>query len=691
MTARSKRLLSLATMLTLLVACLSESEPIEYPTLVGRFAEEKAPLPLLADEAFLGGADFYIRFRRGDEVRYGGGNWAKRIPILKLEEGGQYDGPFLLPLQYESEQPWTRPPLDRKAVRILGVEDWHDLRRRLFETLLPRGEKSGVVLHFDVDDYFLYYDEGGEFVVSVIDAKPGDYAIAARVTISELVDRGLPVLEEFLAERDIGERRIGFNTGDTGYYSLPFLYVNRDLPLAVFVRMPGPHRRFVSGPAPVPYVQTAGHVAGSHTAGIVFRPVSSLYRLLFVTSDTVAETVKPNFLTELSHGPVPPLSTREGMDLEQWERELDELTQRRSSRGTMRILVDGREFFTRFIDAVTSAESSITLRTYIFDNDDYAVRIGDLLKRRSNEGIEVRVLLDGLGTIVSTIEKQPSLPEDYHGPSSVRRFLERDSRIDVRQASNPWLTGDHVKTAIIDEELAFTGGMNIAREYRYDWHDLMTELQGPVVNVLQYEFEKAWAHAGLFGDLNYLLMRLGPEPDNADEAGYPIRVLFTRPHDHEIFRAQRQAIRNTRRYIYVENAYFTDDAMLYELAAARRRGVDVRVIMPLVTDRGPITRSNALAANAMLEHGIRVFIYPGMSHIKAAIFDGWACIGSANWDRWSFRINKELNIATAHPEAVTQLEQRVFDADFAASVELTEPFPERWTDHLLEMVGDYVF
>ena len=177
----------------------------------------------------------------------------------------------------------------------------------------------------------------------------------------------------------------------------------------------------------------------------------------------------------------------------------------------------------------------------------------------------------------------------------------------------------------------------------------------------------------------------------ADEIGYPIRVLFTRPHDHEIFRVQREAVRNAQKYIYVENAYFTDDAMLYELAHARRRGVDVRVIMPLVTDRGPITRSNALAANAMLEHGVRVYIYPGMSHIKAAVFDGWACIGSANWDRWSFRINKELNIATSHPYAVAELERRVFAADFSNSVEMMEPFPERWTDHLIEVVGDYIF
>ena len=379
------------------------------------------------------------------------------------------------------------------------------------------------------------------------------------------------------------------------------------------------------------------------------------------------------------------------MDLAAWEERLDVLTGRGSSKGTVEMLVDGEAFFTRFIDALGSADSSISLRTYIFDNDDYAARIGRLLKRRSNEGVDVKILLDGLGTIVSTMEQQQTLPEGFSGPVSVHGFLETDSRVKVRQASNPWLSGDHVKTAIIDERIAFTGGMNIAREYRYDWHDLMVELRGPVVDVMQFEFEKAWAHAGLFGDMGYFVRSIRRKPDNAEDIGVPVRVLFTRAGNPEIFRVQREAVRTARRYIYVENAYFTDDAMLYELARARRRGVDVRVIMPLATDRGLITRNNALAANVLLEHGIRVFIYPGMSHVKAAVFDGWVCLGSANWDRWSLRINKELNIASSEPKVAAELEEKLFRADFEASVELLEPFPERWSDYLLELVGDYIF
>ena len=254
----------------------------------------------------------------------------------------------------------------------------------------------------------------------------------------------------------------------------------------------------------------------------------------------------------------------------------------------------------------------------------------------------------------------------------------------MRQSKNPWLVaGDHVKTTIIDNRIAFAGGMNIGREYRYVWHDLMMELHGPVVDLLKEEFERAWAHAGPFGDAGLVLSTLVPRNRNSEDIGYPVRVLHTRPGDAEIFRAQRAAIRNARKYIYIQNAYFTDDAMLYELAKARKRGVDVRVILPLVGNHGPINQSNVLAANAMLEHGVRVFVYPGMSHVKA-------CMGSANWDKLSFRPNKELNIATSHPPYVHALLEKVFTPDFAVSVELTEPFPVRWSDHLMEVVADYL-
>jgi cardiolipin synthase len=127
---------------------------------------------------------------------------------------------------------------------------------------------------------------------------------------------------------------------------------------------------------------------------------------------------------------------------------------------------------------------------------------------------------------------------------------------------------------------------------------------------------------------------------------------------------------------------------MYELAKARRRGVDVRVILPTRSNHGPVNSSNQVAINQMLEHGIRVYKYPGMTHIKAAVFDGWACVGSANFDKLSLQINKELNLATSDKATVDALIDRVFLPDLMISTEINEPVSLTMTAKLAEVVVD---
>jgi cardiolipin synthase len=369
-----------------------------------------------------------------------------------------------------------------------------------------------------------------------------------------------------------------------------------------------------------------------------------------------------------------------------WERELDRLTGEKQSAGKIRYLVDGEAFFPRFVDAVASARASVHIRLYIFDNDDVALRIADLLRRRSQE-IDVKVLLDGLGTYGAAAASPDYSPRAQPRDRSIDAYLMQDSKVHVRILSNPWLTGDHTKSIIVDDRLAFIGGMNIGREYRYEWHDLMVELTGPVVDTLRTDFHKTWTQQTFLGDLRRWMARVKPVNAAAPD-DYPIRILVTAPQKPQILQTQLAAIRRAQRRIYIQNAYFTSDAILYELAAARRRGVDVRVIIPYRNDSGVINRSNAMAANAMLANGIRVYIYPGMSHLKGAVYDGWACLGSANFDSLSFAVNKELNIATSHGPAVEEFVARVFAPDFAKSVELTQPFPGQWWDFLNELLAD---
>ncbi len=688
--------LAIAMLAFLATSCASGpaiEQGIDLKTLPGRFAEQPVSEPLKAVEAVITDDQFYLSYEGEDGLVYSGGDWSDELEIASPVDQSDtpYTGPYILSLQYHQRTPWPALPNAPVKPRVLGSKYWNRFIDKVFEQVLPEAAMTGIVMKFGEEDYFLYYNDINNFESRLFTKKPENYVVAETIDFAEFNQRAQPVMASFLEKEGIEESRVLFSTGDAGAYSLPFVYVDLERELGVFLRYSPAPREGRAASKGAQAAQSAGHVAQSHLGGLVTRPVSSIFRLLFVAKDAAVETVRPTWLVTLESEPIPDLSDGPGMDLDVWEDTLDQLTGHRATRGTIEYLVDGEEFFVRFIDAISTATKSVDIRTYVFDNDDYAEKIGNLLKRRAGEGIDTRVLLDGLGTIVATGADDASLPAQYVAPESVRLFLEEDSVVDVRQSRNPWLVaGDHVKTTIVDGTVAFAGGMNIGREYRFVWHDLMMELRGPVVDELSNEFNKAWAHAGLLGDAGYVLQRLKPNPDVAEDMGYSIRLLHTRPGIAEIFLAQREAIRNAKRYIYIENAYLTDDAMLYELAKARRRGVDVRVILPLVGNHGPVNKSNALAANAMLEHGIRVFLYPGMSHVKAAVFDGWVCLGSANWDKLSFRTNKELNIATSHPEYVESLFESVFDPDFEKSIELTEPFPERWSDHLAEMVADFV-
>ena len=384
---------------------------------------------------------------------------------------------------------------------------------------------------------------------------------------------------------------------------------------------------------------------------------------------------------------IPAIAHAESMDLDAFEELLDDVTGTRQDTGEIRFLVGGGEYFGRLIESIEAAQESIDVRTYIFDNDDFAVAMADKLRDRSSD-VPVRVMIDSIGNMLATQDDPESLPEEHKHPMVMSRYLERRSDVRVRKMTNPWFTGDHTKTTIIDGKTAFVGGMNIGREYRYDWHDMMMEVTGPVVDRLQFESDKAWSRGGMLGDLAGAIRFLRGKNERAGEHGYPVRVLQTKNFNSQIYKAQLAAIQNARSYILIQNAYFSDDRMIYELARARHRGVDVRVIIPSHGNHGPLNASNKITINKLLRHGVRVYEYPGMSHIKAAIYDGWMCVGSANLDKLSLKVNKELNLATSDPVTVDALFDQVFIPDLLKSREITVPVRVTPATYFVEIVVD---
>ncbi|MDH3621954.1 MAG: phosphatidylserine/phosphatidylglycerophosphate/cardiolipin synthase family protein [Gammaproteobacteria bacterium] len=420
---------------------------------------------------------------------------------------------------------------------------------------------------------------------------------------------------------------------------------------------------------PVSHVTTLGSYALKSTGGLLRRISLSTLEMPALRS------------------PIPAVGRAAPMDLDAFEKILDKTTGTRLDKGRIRFLVDGDEYFGRLMESIDSAQESIDMRTYIFDNDDFGAAMADELRQRADE-VRVRVMIDSLGNMLALQADAKSLPDGHRHPLSMRQYLKRDSNVKVRKTTNPWFTGDHTKTTIIDRKLAFVGGMNIGREYRHDWHDMMMEVTGPVVDQLQFESDKAWSRGGLFGDFANAITFLRGKKEHADRDGYPVRILQTRSFDSQIHKAQIAAIQNARSYILIENAYFSDDRTVYELARARRRGVDVRVIIPSRGNHGPLNASNKITINKFLEHGIRVYEYPGMSHIKAAIYDGWMCVGSANFDKLSLKVNKELNLATSDPETVDALLNQVFIPDLLASREIHEPFAVTVPTRIAEIAVD---
>ena len=126
--------------------------------------------------------------------------------------------------------------------------------------------------------------------------------------------------------------------------------------------------------------------------------------------------------------------------------------------------------------------------------------------------------------------------------------------------------------------------------------------------------------------------------------------------------------------------------MILALVKARNRGVDVRVIMPNANDFKAGGRGNLVIANYLLQHGVRVFFFPAMTHVKALLVDGWACIGSGNLNHLSLRVNQEQNVATSDAAFATRLKHDLFEEDFARSYELTQPISLEWVDFLADML-----
>lgn len=349
------------------------------------------------------------------------------------------------------------------------------------------------------------------------------------------------------------------------------------------------------------------------------------------------------------------------------ERALDIIGMPMAYPGKVSYCIDGRNFFGELEKEIRGAKMRVDTRVFIFDNDDVAAAYADLLRHRSHE-VKCRVLMDTLGSVASWWGTPESMMRSGFKPvSSMPHYLRSASKVKVRESRNPWLVTDHSKLFIIDGRVAFLGGMNIGREYRYEWHDMMVRLEGTVVGELQNEFTKSWVLQGFWGDWAAAFHRVSKVRAHPIDGEIPVRILKTGMGKTDIERALLAAVRSSRKRVYLQNSYFTSELLLRELVAARKRGVDVRMVFPSNNDSALLDVANTRVAAVLLDNGAIVYRYPIFSHVKAVVVDDWSCLGSANFDGLSMRINDELNIGFTDKSMTQKLVRDLFQKDFAAS------------------------
>lgn len=572
-----------------------------------------------------------------------------------------------------------------REIRVIEAAEADRLLRDLAMHLAPAEKGHGVLSQYALGDAVLFRDSAGNVQLVPFEERPSDVIIDRRYSRHELAYTAAGLFEEELRET---------YPNDTSFV---LLWTRRGVSDGIaFLNLVKREALTFYPPADdaargVPKLgrnlrTLCSFVLVDHAWAFLKNPVSSASRTLHQCCQWMATFSEPQ-LRQLS-STVPPVGNAPGMDLTVWEQWLDCHTRTPRERGAIRLIINGAEFFTRFESRLAEAQTRINLHVCIFDRDDVAVRIADILKSRSSS-IEVKVIFDRLNSRgAGATPPVTPMPEDFVSPSFIESYLRDGSQIRVHPQLNPGFTCDHSKVFLIDERYAYLGGMNFGREYRYEWHDLMAEVEGPVVASLQKEFNKKWAQTGLWGDCGLAAQTVcgvrkpswAAEPADALE----LRRLYTRTFDLEIRRAQLEAINRARSYVFLENAYLFSNDLIVALVRARLRGVDVRVILPGENNFSPGQGSNITMANYLRRHGVRVYFYPGMSHVKALQVDGWVCFGSANSDALSLRLNREVNLASSDAGFAARFKQKVFETDFAKSQELKEYIETGWGDYVAD-------
>ena len=331
------------------------------------------------------------------------------------------------------------------------------------------------------------------------------------------------------------------------------------------------------------------------------------------------------------------------------------------------VCMNGTEFFPSLLRDIAQAKSHIHIDMYIIADDALGLLVADALIDKAREGVEVRLIYDDVGCWnvkhrffermrEEGIEAVPFMPV---------HFPQFTSKVNYR---------NHRKIIVIDGQVGYIGGMNIALRYaRESWRDTMLRVTGGGVYALQRAFLVDW----YFVDRSLLSDRkFYPSIADATLSNDTISQVVTSgpvtPYP-EIMQGYVRIIMGARRYLYIETPYFLpNESVLFALKTAALGGVDVKVLCPMHSDARFVEWASRSYLREVVEAGVQVSLYKeGFLHSKLLVCDdAIATCGSTNLDFRSFENNFEANIFYYGEDVALKLKE-VFLKDMEQSVLLT--------------------
>ena len=334
---------------------------------------------------------------------------------------------------------------------------------------------------------------------------------------------------------------------------------------------------------------------------------------------------------------------------------------------------NGKDKFEALVQDIRRAKKFIHMEYYIWRGDRLGTRLVEELTKKAAEGVEVRLLYDGMGNI--------RLPKYFfdklHAAGGyTAAFLPRFMvRLNYR---------NHRKLCIIDGEVGYIGGFNVGDEYlgivkRYGpWRDSHLRFQGDALDQMQMRFIMDWNFTAKKGKIQ-LAERYFPERSQFE--GVRTQIVSSGPDTQwkNVRNGYYKMINEAEDHIYLTTPYFVpDDGILEGLRVAALSGLDVRIIIPGNPDHFFVYWASMSYLGELLEAGVRCYQYEkGFIHAKSLFIDGQvASVGTANMDIRSFALNFEVN-AFMFDEKITEELEADFLRDLGNCIEITKEWYHR--------------